>query len=291
MSPDSASPSSSSLNRAHSPPSHSSSSRPRDGDSGLPWWEADRAQASTKPPSDSRSASRQHDRERAKHREPHSEREPQLDYGGRRQDGWRERDRLDHQAGHPRNRGPNNYRGGPITGPGGGAPYSHSGTSQYPNQQSPPRSSYTNLNDRPYDRRPGLDNLNRHRYPPLHSQPLPPSTRDLQPAAPVRSERKEPEPELELELPVEQDPAELLAERRRKREAILAKYAQPSAPTSGAGTPATAGQPSGKANPAKEIVTTDGSIEGEPAAKRQRIGGTGKRKLQTNEDCLFVNIG
>lgn len=282
MSPDSTSPY---RNRAYSPPAPSSS-RPRDSDSSLPWWEADRAQASAS--ADSRSASRQHDRHRPYPRDQPFDREPVLDYGGansRGHDDRRDRDRVGSQPSYAGSnqysRGGGNYRGGPPGGRGGGygngrgGSYSHNGPSRFSNQTSP-RSGYADLNGRPDDRRPSYDHPSQHRHSPAPPGGLPAVTVRDRPASPPPppAAPKSPEPELDLEVPVERDPAEVLAERRRKREAILAKYAQPSVPNSGAGTPATADTPAGPASPAKEVTANEGSVDGEPAAKRQRVGGT-----------------
>ncbi|GAA5837748.1 hypothetical protein JCM9279_006850 [Rhodotorula babjevae] len=254
-------------------------------DGALPWWEQDRRGLA---PSSTAAPSHPHP-----HPHPHSQRgfdddrqpphRPAAGYYDR--DAAPDRHHLDYHGGG----GSRGYDGG-RGGPGGG---------QYARGEYDRGQGYQGRRDGEYGGRSARDSYGHTSRPqaPVHRssnpafvaasssqqpdhQPPPPSAAPVSAmpstsAAPPGAEEGEikpvDEPELDLSPLVEPDPEAILAERRRKRAEILAKYASatPSAAPSGGATPevkreAPNDESTAPGTPAPEVV--------ERAAKRLRIG-------------------
>lgn len=103
---------------------------------------------------------------------------------------------------------------------------------------------------------------------------VPPPVSTTASAQPEEKRKADDGPELDLEIPVPVDPEAIIAERRRKRAEILAKYAgaTPGAPSTAAGSEASTrvGTPALAAEP--EAAATPGREEVERVTKRLKLG-------------------
>ncbi|GAA5989293.1 hypothetical protein JCM11641_006103 [Rhodosporidiobolus odoratus] len=265
-------------------------------DGEAPWWEQDRRSATAAASTVAASRGRGFDDDDNYHRGSRNDYSRGDNGGG----GYYDRDRVEYQGGLPYDEPPPSRPsyGDRRRGGGGG------GTDGYRrsyNRGGDRRSSHSSRRSVEQHSPPSRSN---QLPPPIAARPLitPVATTQAQtevaPQEPKKQNRVEdgeiPTPELDLTPSnVELDAEAVLAERRRKRAEILAKYASAPAPTStpapapasSSVTPSTAAAPTPELRVKREgedEVGTPGREEVERKAKRMRIGTDSPALLSTS---------
>ncbi|SGY40385.1 BQ5605_C003g02365 [Microbotryum silenes-dioicae] len=253
---------------------HDRDRRPRD-DDGLPWWEHDRRGSTTDVS----------ERRRGPNHDTTSRRSPLDRHNGR--------DALSEGHGHGQARDQDErYRHFPSSSSSHARERLHTGASLHRQAQadhrngfrregsygrahaqfSPPPSSrndvdFLNYSDTPVSAKPPVDGRSRleMHLPTSIPSTLPSTAEPPTTTAPVQKEKspREPEPELELEVAPPVDPEAIIAERRRRRAEILAKYsnANNSNAASEASTPI-----------AERVTTPEVSVSEQRELKRVKLG-------------------